>query len=260
MKDCLLNQSDPILEIMEKIIDGKRRKRKRSVRETLRALFYVLRTGAQWRSLPADFGPWQTVYYYFRKWRDEGVFEQLSALLVGEARERLGRRREPSLGIIDSRSVRTSHHVDTDRGIDGNKKVKGRKQHVVTDSLGLVIGAAVHPANVHDSKGAMLVLDGLRGASRRLTRIIADGGYRGNLADSVMERLGARLEVTKQPKLPGRDFVPAGRRWVVERTFAWMENFRRLTIDYEFRSDSTVAMIYLANCYIALNKVLKHTP
>ena len=144
--------------------------------------------------------------------------------------------------------------MDADRGIDGNKKVKGRKQHVVTDSLGLIKSAAVHPANVHDSKGAMLVLDGLRGASRRLTRILADGGYRGGLADRVMERLGARLEVTV---LPGRDFVPAGR---VERTFAWMENFRRLTIDYEFRSDSTVAMIYLANCYIALNKVLKHAP
>ena len=242
---------------MEKVIDCKKSKRKRSVRETLRALFYVLRTGAQWRSLPAEYGPWQTVYYYFRKWRDEGVIEQLSALLVGEARRRLGRRTEPSLGVIDSRSVRTSHHVDADRGIDGNKKVKGRKQHVVTDSLGLIIGAAVHPANVHDSKGARLVLDGLRGASRRLTRILADGGRGGSLADRVMERLGARLEVTAQPVLPGRDFVPAGR---VERTFAWMENFRRLTIDYEFRSDSTVAMIYLANCYIALNKVLKHAP
>ena len=242
---------------MEKVIDCKKRKRKRSVRETLRALFHVLRTGAQWRSLPAEYGPWQTVYYYFRKWRDEGVIEQLSALLVGEARSRLGRRTEPSLGVIDSRGVRTSHHVAADRGIDGNKKVKGRKQHVVTDSLGLIIGAAVHPANVHDSKGARLVLDGLRGASRRLTRILADGGRGGGLADRVMERLGARLEVTAQPVLPGRDFVPAGR---VERTFAWMENFRRLTIDYEFRSDSTVAMIYLANCYIALNKVLKHAP
>ena len=161
------------------------------------------------------------VYPYFRNWRDEGgVFEQLSALPVGEARGRLGRRPEPSLSIIDSRSVRTSRHVDADCGIDGNKKVKGRKQHVSADSLGLVIGAAAHPANVHDSKGSMLILDGLRGASRRLTRIIADGGRGGSLADRVMERLGTRLEVTKQPKLPGRGFVPAGRRWVVERAFA----------------------------------------
>ena len=180
------------------------------------------------------------------------MIEQLSALLVGEARR--------SLTVIDSRCVKTSHHVAADRGIDGNKKVKERKQHVVTDSLGLIIGAAVHPANVHDSKDAMLVLERLRGAPRRLTRIIADGGRGGSLADRVMERLGARLEVTRQPKLPGRGFVPVGRRWVVERTFAWMENFRRLTIDYEFRSDLTVAMIYLANCYIALNKVLKHIP
>ena len=107
----------------------------------------------------------------------------------------------------------------------------------------------------------MLVLEGLRGTSRRLTRIIADGGRGGgSLADRVMERLGVRLRVTTRPKLPGRDFVPAGRRWGVERTFAWMESFRRLTIDYGFRSDSTVEMIYLANCRIALNKVLKHTP
>ena len=121
-----------------------------------------------------------------------GGLEQLSALLVGETRWRLGRRPEPSLGVIDSRSVRMSHRVDANRGIDGNKKVEGRKRHVVTDSLGLVIGAAVHPANVHDGKGAMLVLDGLRGASRRLNRIIADGGRGGSLADWVMVRLGAR--------------------------------------------------------------------
>ena len=116
-----------------------------------------------------------TVYYYFHKWRDEGVFEQLSALLVGEARQTAG---------AEPRNHRLAQREDVaprGRGprIDGNKKVKGRKQHVATDSLGLVIGAAVHSANVHDSKGAMLVLDGLRGASRRLTRIIANGGYRG---------------------------------------------------------------------------------
>ena len=223
---------------MEKIIDGKRRKRKRSVWGTLRALSSACcaraRNGGRSPPTSAPGRPSTTT-------------------------SASGGTRGCSNSCPRFWSARRSGG-SAGGGIDGNKKVNGRKQHVVTDSLGLVIGAAVHPANVHDSKGVMLVLEGLRGASRRLTRVIADGGRGGGLADRVMERLGARLEVTKQPKLPGRDFVPAGRRWVAGRTFAWMENFRRLTIDYEFRSDSTVAMIYLANCRIALNKVLKHTP
>ena len=159
-----------------------------------------------------------TVYYYFHKWRDEGVFEQLSALLVGEARQTAG---------AEPRNHRLAQREDlAPRGrgprIDGNKKVKGRKQHVVTDSLGLVIGAAVHSANVHDSKGAMLVLDGLRGASRRLTRIIANGGYRGRRqGDGELQEAYDRLRVPL--RLDRSDDIPCER-------------------------------------YIALNKVLKHAP
>ncbi|MCS3050091.1 transposase [Parabacteroides johnsonii] len=105
--------------------------------------------------LPSDFSPWQTVYYYFRKWKLEGVWEELLDALHSMTRKSIGRYESPSLGIIDSRSVKTSHHVDTDRGIDGNKKIKGRKEHIVVDTLGLPMAIKVHEANIHDSEEAI---------------------------------------------------------------------------------------------------------
>ena len=147
-------------------------------------------------------------------------------------RKMIGREESPSLGIIDSRSVKTSHHVDSDRGIDGNKKVKGHKEHIVVDTLGIPMAVAVHEANLHDSKGANKVIGKLEYKFPRLRKILADGGYQCSLGDWVAKKFG----------------------WIVERTFSWLENFRRLTIDYEFLAETADAMVQLACVQIMLNK------
>ena len=129
------------------------RKRKHVLREIINVILYV----CQWRMLPGDFAPWNLVYYYFRKWKNNGTFEEILSVLVKEVRVAAGSDDSPSLGIIDSRSVKTSHHVDGDRGIEGNKKIKGRKEHIVTDVLGLPLALVIHAANVFDGTGAKMV-------------------------------------------------------------------------------------------------------
>ena len=145
----------------------------------MKAIMYILKTGCQWRMLPKDFPHYNTVFYYFNKWKREGVFEELMDTLHRMVRKLLGREETPSLGIIDSRSVKSSHHVDTDRGIDGNKKIKGRKEHIVVDTLGLPMSVVVHEANIHDSVGADRVIDKMKGSFPRLKKMMADGGYKG---------------------------------------------------------------------------------
>lgn len=135
------------------MLDPKERFRKYSLRSVFDGILYIVKTGVQWRMLPSDFAPWQTVYYYFSKWKNEGLLEEIFDTLRGIVRRLSGRAESPSLGIIDSRSVRTSHHIDGQRGIDENKKIKGRKEHIVVDTLGLPMSVRVHPANVHDSVG-----------------------------------------------------------------------------------------------------------
>ena len=152
----------------------------RKIQKTFSALcfdgiLYIVKTGVQWRMLPSDFAPWQTVYYYFSKWKNEGLLEEIFDTLRGIVRRLSGREESPSLGIIDSRSVRTSHHADGQRGIDGNKKIKGRKEHIVVDTLGLPMSVRVHPANVHDSVGAEEVFESMRYKFPGLKRILADG-------------------------------------------------------------------------------------
>ena len=146
------------MEVIEKIINTQERKRKHSLRNIMNAILYLLKTGCQWRMIPKDFAPWESVYYYFSKWKNEGIIEELLDKLRSKVRIMADRKESPSLGIIDSRSVKTSHHVDSDRGLDGNKKIKGRKQHIIVDTQGNLMAIAVHEANVHDSKGAPEVI------------------------------------------------------------------------------------------------------
>lgn len=215
------------------------------------AILYIIKTGSQWRMLPRDFAPWQTVYYYFRKWKFEGVIEDMMETLHFLSRKAAGRDESPSLGIIDSRSVKTSHHADPScKGIDGNKKVKGRKEHVVVDTLGLPLAVSVHGVAVHDSKGAVTVIERLDRRFPRLGRILADGG----LGDWVSDRFGWDLEVVLRPDdCPSRFHVLPKRR-IVERSFAWLENFRRLSLDYEYLAETAEAIVQLAFSMIMLNK------
>jgi len=240
----------------EKIINTQERKRKHTLRNIMNAILYTLKSGCQWRMLPKNFAPWQSVYYYFRKWKNEGVIEELLDALRSHIRQKMGLNDSPSLGIIDSRSVKTSHHVDSVRGLDGNKKIKGRKQHIIVDTQGLPMAIAIHEANVHDSKGAPMVIDNPSYKFTCLVKILADGGYRGNLADWLMEKYGWFLEVVLRPEQCPSKFKVIPKRWIVERSFAWLENFRRLTIDYEFLADTSLAMVQLAFCQIMLNKII----
>ena len=257
MSNYPTNLTDKQWQVIKNIVAIKERKRKHSLREIINALMYITKTGCQWRMLPHEFAPWQTVYFYFRKWKSEGVFEELMHHLRDVVRKSYGKAVSPSVGLIDSRSVRTSHHIDSSEyGIDGGKKVKGRKEHIIVDTLGLPMAANVHAANIHDSVGAVTTIEQLRYSFPRLKRIIADGGYRGKLADTV-KNFGWELSVVLRPNESSKKFQVLPLRWIVERTFSWIENYRRMTTDYEFRTESAEAMLQITFCQIMLKKIIQ---
>lgn len=250
------NLTDKQWQITEKILDPNHRKRKYSLRDIMNAIMYLVKTGCQWRMLPKDFPPYNTVFYYFDRWKWEGVFEELMETLHVEVRRLAGREDSPSLGIIDSRSVKSSHHVDADRGIDGNKKIKGRKEHIVVDTLGLPMSIVVHEANVHDSVGCESVLETMKGRFPRLKKMLADGGYRGQkLIDEAKRKLGIEFSVVLRPDELPKKFSVVPIRWIVERSFSWLENFRRIAMDYEFYSNTGETMVQLAFCRLMYNKI-----
>lgn len=255
-KEYPTNLTEKQWQILQKILEPTTRKRKYSLRDIMNCILYVNKTGCQWRMTPKDFPPHNIVFYYFTKWKREGVFEDIMDTLRERLRVSLGREESPSLGIIDSRSAKTSQHVDKERGIDGNKKVKGRKDQVVVDTLGLPMAVSVHEANIHDSKGAESALSRLAHKFPRLKKVIADGGYRGDeLKEKVQRMLGCKLEVVLRPDENPKKFNVIPLRWIVERSFAWLYNFRRIALDYEFYSESSEAMIQIAFSKIMLNKL-----
>jgi putative transposase len=230
-------------------IIGDKRKRQRSLRDVLDALFYLLKTGCQWRMLPNDFPNWQLVYYYFQKWSRDGTIEEINDTLRNQLRKRRGRKPSPSVGNIDSRSVKTTRSGAENRGFDGGKRIEGRKRHIVTDTEGLLPAVKVHSANEHDIKSWLEVIEQLKWRFERMRKIYADGGYRGQLADNVKERFGWEMEITLRSD-KSTEFNPLPKRWVVERSFAWFESFRRLAKDFERTCRAAESMIYLA--FIAL--------
>src|SRR5215510_813770 len=228
------------------------RKRKHSLREILNALFYITKSGIQWRMLPGEYPKWQLVYYYFRKWTSDGLIEEMHQLLYCDCRKLAGREESPSLGLIDSQSVKTSS-MTMEKGYDGGKKIQGRKRHIVTDTLGLLMAIIVHSANIQDREGARLVMEQLRDRFPRLRKILADGGYTGQLIEWVLEGFGWTLEIVhKVAGIGGFNVLP--KRWVVERRFGWFNFNRRLAKDYEMNIDCSTAFIYLTMCRIMLNR------
>lgn len=249
--DLTDSQYSTILSIMED-----KRKRKHSLREIFNGIFYMLKTGCQWRMIPRDFPKWQLIYYYFTKWKHDGTIEMIHEELREKTRKNAGKNISPSMGLIDSQSIKTTRSGGLCRGIDGGKKVKGRKRHIITDTMGLLLVVVVHAANIHDSKAALNVIKQLRGRFDRLVKIVGDGGYRGELVKKTKKMFGWILEIVlRTDSSSGFQVLP--KRWIVERTFSWFESYRRLAKDYEYHADTSEAMIQLSMIKLMLNRIKK---
>lgn len=209
------------------------RPRRHSARAIVNAIRYLVRTGCPWRYLPGSFPPWKTVYWYFHRWAAEGALHRAHAALRDRLRAQQGRDPRPSAAIIDSQSVRGADTVPkSSRGWDNGKKVNGRKRHIAVDVLGLVLAVAVTGANVQDRDAAKPLLARIAAAHWLLGLVWADAGYAGKLESWALEKLDIVLHVVR--KLPGQStFVVLPRRWVVERSLAWISKHRRCVRDYE---------------------------
>ena len=218
----------------------------------LDAIIYIDVSGCQWRLLPAEYPKWQIVYYCFRRWGALDAFAELEDGLVEKVRLRRGESPQPTIGAIDSESSRSAL-LRPQKGIDGNKTVKGVKRNIITDKDGDILGASTTPANIHDSKSAYALVAMLVVAFPWIRLIYADRGYRGNFIEEAKHDFGVDVEITHS-NYSGQ-FVPAKKRWVVERTFAWLENFRRLCRNYEETTESSNEMLMVAAVVITLRKL-----
>lgn len=248
--------TDEQWELLKLILPpAKRRGRKRKVdfREVINAILYLLRAGCSWRMLPHDFPAWETVYGYFWQWRDTMLFEKINDILRVAVRESEGREDSPSAAIIDSQSVKTTEQGG-DRGYDAGKKVNGRKRHVLVDTIGLLMCVLVHSAEIQDRDGAKLLLAKIKDQFPRLQLIWADGGYAGQLVEWVKTQFNWVLQIVKRSDhIAGFQVLP--RRWVVERTLAWLSRNRRLSKDYEVLPQTTEAFCYLAMTHLMLKRL-----
>jgi putative transposase len=229
------------------------------------AIFYLVRSGCAWRMLPRHFPPWQTVHSQLQRWRRDGTLKRLHDQLREHAREKEGRQPEPSAAVIDSQTARTTGAGGTNRGFDAGKRTFGRKRHILVDASGLILLAHIHAASLHDTAGARQMVEATpTTALPRLELVWADGAYTGAFATWLRQERGWRVEVPfhrqRQAWRYGLEEKPQGfqvipRRWVVERTFAWLSRSRRLARDYERLPETSIAMIHAAMSRIMLRRL-----
>lgn len=237
--------------IVKKIVDTGRKIHK-DLRMIVNCILKVTRTGCQWRNIDEKYGPWQSIYYYFRKWTRIGILGDILSQLVQKERIRQGRGAEATAGAIDSQSVKKVSLINLDTGIDGNKKINGRKRNILVDTLGLPLAIFVCAANIQDGIAGIELLPLIDKSTKQLKLIRADKAYRSDFTEAA-QWCGYTVEVSQKPPTE-KGFVPQKGRWQVERSFAWENFYRRLSKDYEKTVDSSVAFIQLAFISIILSK------
>ena len=257
------------------------RPREVDMRAVLNGIFYVLRAGCAWRMIPRDYPPKSTVYAYFARFRNEGVWEQIMARLRERCRREAGREATPSAGIIDSQSVRSTDRGGP-RGYDGGKKLSGRKRHIFVDTTGLILKVVVHEADIQDRQGVPLLLEPIKGLFPRMKKVWADQGYTGKGREWIKEQMGWEVEIVRHSWPARGEWVPHGdlsdlstvwftyerikpepkkfrgvlpRRWVVERTFAWIGRSRRMSKDYEYLPRSSESMVHLVMICLMIRRL-----
>jgi transposase len=227
--------------------------KKHDLRVIMNAILWIVRTGPQWRNLDSKYPKWQSVYYHFYRWSRNGSLDKINQALNQLVRIQAGRASLPSLICVDSQSVKLAPFIYEWRGLDANKKVNGRKRQAAVDTLGLLWAVDVHAAHQADSRMGCQLWTKLMPLSQRLEKVLIDASYQGSFTQ-IATSLGIVTEIAAKPQT-AQGFLPVKQRWVVERTFAWTNFFRRIVKDYEYTKESSQAMLLLANTSITLNRI-----